>query len=69
MALAICSLDNGCLCLLPASGFADGSSPLGSDGRPVGSASVHPLLGEFLSFPFMDRAKRQVLGSPGPEDR
>jgi hypothetical protein len=31
-ALAICSPDSGCLHLLPTSGFADGSSPLGSDG-------------------------------------
>jgi hypothetical protein len=29
-ALAICSPDSSCLCLLPASGLADGSLPLGS---------------------------------------
>jgi hypothetical protein len=60
---AICSPVNGCLHLLPASGFADGSSPLGSGGRPAGRASVWPLLGESLSFPFMER---QATGAGTP---
>jgi hypothetical protein len=62
MAWAICSLDSGCLHLLPASGLADGSSPLRSDGRLAGSALVRPLLGESLSFLLVERAERQVLG-------
>jgi hypothetical protein len=62
MAPAICIPDNGYLRLLLACGFADGSSQLGSGGRPAGRGSVRPPLGESLSFPFMERAKRQVLG-------
>jgi hypothetical protein len=69
MALAICRLDSGYLSLLPASGFADGSSLLGSGGRPADSALARPPLGESLSFPFVEGAKRQVLGPPGPEHR
>jgi hypothetical protein len=66
MALAICSPDSSCLRLLPTSGLTDGSSPVGNGGRPAGSASVWPPLGEFLSFPFVERAKRRVIGPPGP---
>jgi hypothetical protein len=52
--LAICSLGSGCLHLLPTSGLADGSLPLGGGGRPSGSASVQPPLGESLSFAFVE---------------
>jgi hypothetical protein len=68
-ALAICSPDSGCLRLLPASGLADGSSPLGSGDQPSGRASVRPPLCESLSFAFVERAKRQMLGPPSPEHR
>jgi hypothetical protein len=66
-ALAICSLDSGCLRLLPASGLAGCSSPLGSGGRPSGSASVLPPCGKSLSSAFVERAKQQALGPPGLE--
>jgi hypothetical protein len=65
-ALTICSLDGGCLRLLPTSGLAGGSSPLGSCGQPSGSASVQPPCGESLSSAFMESAKRQELGPPSP---
>jgi hypothetical protein len=68
-ARAICSPNNGCLCLLPASGLADGSSPMGSGGRLAGSALARPPLGGSLSFLLMEWAKRQVLGPPVPEHR
>jgi hypothetical protein len=66
MAMTICSLDSGCLCLLPASGLVGGSLPLGSCSQPSSSASVQPPCGESLSSAFMERAKRQELGPPGP---
>jgi hypothetical protein len=56
--LAICSLDSGCLRILPASGLVGGSSPLGSSGRLFGSASVRLPCDESLSSPFVERAKR-----------
>jgi hypothetical protein len=64
MALTICSPYSSCLHLLAASGLADGSSPLGSGGRPSGGASVRPPLGEPLTFAIMEQAKRQAVGPP-----
>jgi hypothetical protein len=69
MALAIYSRASGGLRLLPASALADGSSPLGSGGRPFGSASVRPPGGEALSSAFVEQAKQPALGPPGPERR
>jgi hypothetical protein len=65
----IYSRASGDLRLLPASGLLGGSSLLGSGGRPSGSAFVWSSGGEALSSAFMERAKRPVLGPPGPEQR
>jgi hypothetical protein len=67
MTLATCSLDSGCLHLLPASGLAGGSLPLGNDGRPFGSASVQPPCGESLIFCLRGAGQVAGTGTPGPE--
>jgi hypothetical protein len=67
MALSICSPGSGYLRLLPTTGLADGSSTLGSGGRPAGNASVRLPLGESLSFLFVEWAKKQVLGPLVPK--
>jgi hypothetical protein len=59
----------GGLCLLPASGLAGGSLPLGNGGRSSGGALVQPPGGETLSSTFVEQAKQSALGPPALERR